>query len=202
MISEDQCRRQINDAWKSFFLCFSFTEKGNTGVCCCRLEGSKKAFQVVGGHRIRISKTQNLICHLPGQGPKLFIFQDSADLNPGRLGRQKTPPGESKLRGATYWPSQDHVQGGQLRKQRAVGRRGPCAARRTKQAPEPRPLTEPALGGRGSRSDRGARRPAGHGEGGGSAAAAAAAELAAPSPHWAPLQTCPSGDRNKVGHKA
>ncbi|KAL0596193.1 hypothetical protein AAY473_034141 [Plecturocebus cupreus] len=41
------------------------------------------------------------------------------------------------------------------------------------------------------------RARAGRREGGGSPE-----ELAAPAPHWAPLQTCPSGDRNKVGHKA
>lgn len=44
-------------------------------------------------------------------------------------------------------------------------------------------------------ADRDAR--AGHREGGGSPG-----ELAVPAFHWAPLQTCPSCDRNKVGHKA
>jgi hypothetical protein len=52
-------------------------------------------------------------------------------------------------------------------------------------------------GGGGVRSDRGAPRAGRRREGGGSPE-----ELAAPAPHWAPLQTCPSGDRNKVGHKA
>lgn len=155
---------------------------------------------------IVIPKHHDLNCHLSDQTPKLSlpssfrILLTTTDFH----GSRKHPQ-EYKLRGTTTgtgrarttsraasstgraWPGAVHAA--------QVGRPGPSAAR------GPSPGTTTTNGTSPGRR----RRPlgpwiaarAGRREGGGSAE-----ELAAPAPHWAPLQTCPSGDRNKVGHKA
>ncbi|XP_077876842.1 uncharacterized protein LOC110597642 [Ictidomys tridecemlineatus] len=120
----------------------------------------------------------------------------------------------------------DHLQGSQLRRRkgiqkrqppRRIGDRGarqgrrearrralqPRAAQvrrpapRSPQGPSPGTTTtngtSPPAAAAAARTADGDARP-GRQEGGGSPE-----ELAAPAPHWAPLQTCPSGDRNKSG---
>lgn len=131
-------------------------EKKTPGFVVVFLKASRKPFRW-WGYGILIAKVHHPICHLPGRRPKLFIFQDSSTDYPGVGRRLKTPTGIlTSWRSVPVDPGPRPGWSAPPAESGGSDARGP--AQPADQAPEPRPLTEPALGGSGGRSDRGARR--------------------------------------------